>query len=129
MPFTPVDLLPLSTNYKVSFEDEQRTMEIKKLHKQIGAHIKKISEASQAKANKNKRGVEYQPGDFVWLHLKKEGFLIERKSKLMARGDGPFKVRAKAGANAYKLQLHRDTAVSSTFNVGDVSPYMEDEVD
>ena len=47
----------------------------------------------------------------------------------MARGDGPFKVLAKAGANAYKLELPGDMAVSATFNVGDLCSYVEDEID
>jgi len=33
------------------------------------------------------------------------------------------------GANAYKLKLPGDMAVSATFNVGDLSPYIKDEID
>ena len=44
----------------------------------------------------------------------------------MVRGDGPFKVIERVGDNAYKLQLPRDMAVSVTFNIGDLSPYVED---
>jgi len=47
----------------------------------------------------------------------------------MARGDGPFKVLAKVGANAYKLELPGDMVVSATFNVGELSSYVEDETD
>ena len=47
----------------------------------------------------------------------------------MTKGDAPFKVLAKVGANTYKLELPRDMAVSSTFNIGELSPYMEDEID
>jgi len=52
-----------------------------------------------------------------------------RKSKRMARRDAPFKVLAKVGANAYKLELSGDMAVSATLNVGDLSPYIEDKID
>ena len=44
----------------------------------------------------------------------------------MARGDGPFKIIEKVGDNAYKLQLPRDMAVSATFTIGNLSPYVED---
>jgi len=44
----------------------------------------------------------------------------------MARSDGPFEVIEKVGSNAYKLQLLGDTAVPATFNIGDLSPYVED---
>ena len=47
----------------------------------------------------------------------------------MAGRDGPIKVVARVGANACKLELPRDMAVSVTVNVGDLSPYMEDEID
>ena len=46
----------------------------------------------------------------------------------MARGDGPFKVLGKEGANAYKLELPGDTTISVNFNMGDLSPYVDDEV-
>ena len=46
----------------------------------------------------------------------------------MAKGDGPFKVLAKVGANAYKLEPPGDMAILATFNVGDLSPYVEDEI-
>jgi len=48
---------------------------------------------------------------------------------LMARGDGPFKVLAKVGADAYKLELLGNMAALVTFNIGDLSPYLEDEID
>jgi len=44
----------------------------------------------------------------------------------MARSDGPFKVIEMVGKNAYKLQLLGDVAVSATFNIGDLSLYVED---
>ena len=53
----------------------------------------------------------------------------QKESKLMDRGDGPFKVLAKVGANAYKLELAGDMVVSATFNIGDLSPYIEDGID
>ena len=47
-------------------------------------------------------------GDLVWLHLRKDRFPNERKSKLLARDDGPFKVLARYNNNAYKIDLPRD---------------------
>jgi len=128
-PLTPIDLIPLPTNCEVIFEVEQTEKEMKKLHEHIRAHIEKINQPYKATANKNKKEVEYQPRDLIWLHLRKERFPIRRKSKLMARGDGPFKVLAKVGTNAYKLELPGDMAISSTFNVGDLSPFVEDDID
>ena len=127
-PLTPIDLLPLPMDCKVSFEAKERAKEMQGLHERIRAHIEKINEAYKNKANKNRKGMEFQPGDLVWLHLRKERFPSRRKNKLMSRGDGPFKVISKVGPNAYKLELPGEMGVSATFNVGDLSPYIEDDL-
>ena len=44
----------------------------------------------------------------------------------MPRADGPFKVLEKVNDNAYKIDLPGDFNVSATFNVKDLSPYLED---
>ena len=67
-------------------------------------------------------------GDIVWLHLHKDRFPNDRKSKLLPRADGPFKVLARYNNNAYKIDLPRDKYnVSDIFNVSDLSPYHGDE--
>ena len=68
----------------------------------------------------------FQPGDLVWLHLRKERFPTKRHSKLAPRGDGPFKVLHRINDNAYVLDLPEEYGVSTTFNVGDLSPYEGD---
>ena len=113
---------------QVSFEAEKRAKEIKKLHEHIKAYIEKVNKAYMIKANKNRNGMEYQPGDLTWLHLRKERFPTRRKSKLMSRRDGPFKVLAKVGTNAYKLELPGEMANLATFNVGDLSSNVEDNI-
>jgi len=76
-------------------------------------------------ANKRKKNVQYQPGDLVWIHLRKERFPGKRKSKLMPRSDGPFEILEKIGPNAYKVDLPGEYGVSATFNVADLSPYYD----
>ena len=39
-------------------------------------------------------------------------------------GGWPFTILSKVGANEYKLELLGDMAISPTFNVRDLSPYM-----
>ncbi|MDP1086273.1 hypothetical protein Q6245_28300, partial [Klebsiella pneumoniae] len=69
---------------------------------------------------------EFEPGDLVWLHLRKERFPDKRKNKLMPRAEGPFEILEKIGPNAYKVDLPGEYGVHGTFNVGDLSPYHED---
>ncbi|XP_016191799.1 uncharacterized protein LOC107632644 [Arachis ipaensis] len=63
------------------------------------------------------------PLNWVWVHLRKERFPTQRKSKLDARGDGPFQVLEKINNNAYKIDLLGEYNVSATFNVSDLSPF------
>src|SRR5687767_9966008 len=68
------------------------------------------------------------PGDLVWLHLRKDRFPTLRRSKLMPRASGPFKVLTKINDNAYILDLPAEFGVSTSFNVADLKPYVgEDE--
>ena len=58
----------------------------------------------------------------MWLHLRKERFPNQRKSKLIPRGDGPFRVLQRINNNAHKLELlSKYGNVSATFNVSDLS--------
>ncbi|XP_062230062.1 uncharacterized protein LOC133927630 [Phragmites australis] len=69
--------------------------------------------------------LQEQPGDLVWLHLRKDRFPQQRKSKLSPRGDGPFKVLHKINDNAYKIELPPEYSnVSTTFNVKDLLPFV-----
>jgi hypothetical protein len=63
----------------------------------------------------------------VWLHLRKDHFPELRKSKLMPRADGPFKILEKVNDNAYKLALPSDFGVTPTFNIADLTLYMGEE--
>jgi hypothetical protein len=71
--------------------------------------------------------VKLEPGDLVWLHLRKERFSKLRKSKLMSRATGPFKILAKINDNAYKLELPPEFGVSPSFNISDLRPYLGEE--
>jgi len=52
--------------------------------------------------------VVLQPGDWVWVHMHKERFPNQRKSKLQPRGDGltlTFQVLERINDNTYKIDL------------------------
>ncbi|BAT74742.1 hypothetical protein VIGAN_01248800, partial [Vigna angularis var. angularis] len=65
----------------------------------------------------------FEKGDLVWLHLRKERFPSQRKSKLAPRGDGPFKVVKRINDNTYILDLPESYGVSHTFNICDLIPF------
>ncbi|XP_071737871.1 uncharacterized protein [Rutidosis leptorrhynchoides] len=112
---------------KASVDAVAKAKEIKKLYEQVLAKIEKTNQQYKAKANQHRKQPTFIPGDLVWIHLRKERFPAKRKNKLMPRAEGPFKVLGKVGDNAYKVELPGDTAMSSTFNVGDLMPYLKDD--
>jgi len=83
----------------VSFEAKERPKEMKMLHEQVRAHIENVNEQYKAKTNKNRAYIEFELGDLVWLHLRKESIPSIRKSKLMPGRDGPYKLVQRVGDN------------------------------
>jgi len=76
-----------------------------------------------SKANHGRKPIKFEPGDWVWVHFRKERFPSKRKSKLLPRGDGPFQVLKRINDNAYVVDLPEDYGVSSSFNINDLSPF------
>ena len=67
--------------------------------------------------------MKFEPDDFVWVHMRKERFPKQRRSKLMPRGDGPYQIIERINDNAYKVDLLGEYGVSATFNVSDLSSF------
>jgi hypothetical protein len=120
-PLTPLDLLPLPVNERTSLDGQKKAEMVKKLHESVRQHIEKKNEQYANKANKGRRQVIFEPGDWVWMHMRKERFPARRRSKLHPRGDGPFQVLERINDNAYKLDLPGEYNISATFNVSDFS--------
>lgn len=105
-----------------------RASYIKKMHEDTRHTIERQVQRLASKLNVNKQPKTFNIGDLVWLNLRKDRFPNERKSKLLPRADGPFKVLSRYNNNAYKINLPRDKYnVSDIFNVSDLSPYHGDE--
>ena len=102
-PLAPIDLLSLPSELMLNYEAKDRAKEMNKLHEQVKNHIEKTNTAYNARVNKHRKKTEFNLGDLVWLHLRKERFLSRRKNKLMVRRDGPFKIIEKVGDNACNL--------------------------
>ena len=73
-PHTPMDLLPLPLQEQVNLDATKRSDFIKRLHAETRKNIEKKSAQYAKQANKGKKKVTFQPGDLVWLHLRKDRF-------------------------------------------------------
>jgi len=94
---------------------------VKTLHECVRQQIEKRNRVYATKANKGCEHVVFQPGDWVWVHMRKERFPAHRKSKLQPRGDGPFQILERINDNAYKVDLLGEYGVSATFNISDLT--------
>jgi hypothetical protein len=125
-PLTPMDLIPLPFEEKVSLDGEKKAKMVRQLHEGVRLQIEKKNRLYASKANKGRKLVVFQPGDWVWVHMRKERFPNQRKSKLQPRGDGPFQVLERINDNAYKIDLPGEYGVSATFNVADLTLFDTD---
>jgi hypothetical protein len=129
LPRAPMDLMPLPSSKKVNFDAKQCAEFILKLHETTKQNIERMNVKYKLAGDKGRMQLMFEPRDLVWLHLRKERFPDLRKSKLMARADGPFKVLEKINDNAYKLDLPVNFEVSPTFNIADLKPYFGEEAE
>jgi hypothetical protein len=117
----------LPSSEKLSFNAKQHAELMLKMPETTKENIERMNTKYKFSGDKGRKQLDFEPGDLVWLHLRKERFLDLRKSKLMPRADDPFKVLENINENAYKLDLPADFGVSPTFNIADFKPYLGEE--
>jgi hypothetical protein len=120
LPRAPIDLIPLPCSKKMNFHAKQSVELMLKLHETTKENIERMNAKYKIAGDKGRRKVDFELGDLVWLHLRKEWFPDFRKSKLMPRVDVLFKVLEKINVNAYKLNFLAYFGVSPTFNIADL---------
>jgi hypothetical protein len=127
LPSAPIDLLPLPSSEKLNFDAKQHAELMLKMHETTKENIERMNAKYKISGDKGIKQLDFEPGDLDLLHLRKERFPDLRKSKLMPRADGKFKVLEKINENAYKLDLPADFEVCPTFNIAVLEPYLGEE--
>ena len=95
--------MPLPTTERTHNDVTERAEFIQKLHETTTTNIEKMNKKYRIAGSEGRKEVKLEPGDLVWLHLRKDRFPKLRKSKLMPRAVG--KIIEKINDNAYKLKL------------------------
>lgn len=72
--------------------------------------------------------MQFQFGDLVWVHLKKERLPKGKHTKFMMKKISPRKLVHKFSSNTYEIALPPDIGISPIFNVLNLVPYMGDVV-
>ena len=98
-PLTPLDLVPIPMHDALDLDAEDRSARIQELHEDVRRRIEKTNAHNALQANKHRKEVVFEPGDYVWVHLRKLRYPQLRQSKLDDRGDGPFKMLKKINDN------------------------------
>ena len=89
-PLTPLDLLPLPFPEQINLDGKAKAEFVVSLHEQVKKNIEERTKEYAKHVNKGRRELILEPGDLVTIHIRKERFPEERKSKLLPRSDGPF---------------------------------------
>jgi hypothetical protein len=128
IPRAPIDLFTLDAVDVPHVDAVTHVDHMISLHEQTKHNIAAANAKYQVQGSKGRKHVTFEPGDLVWLHLRKDRFPTLRRSKLMPRAAGPFKILTKINDNAYVLDLPAEFGVSTSFNVADLKLYTgEDE--
>jgi hypothetical protein len=104
-PCVPIDLVHIPIDEITSMDGIRKAELMKKLHEQVRLYIEDKTTKYTKQANKGQKMVRFEPGDLVWIHISKGRFPSKRKSKLMPRDDGPFRIIEKVNDNVYQLLL------------------------
>ena len=104
-----------------NLDGKKKTEFVKQIHEKARLNIEQRTEQYTKQANKGHHQVVFEPGDWVWVHIRNKRFPTQKQSKLFHRGDGLFQVLERINDNAYKLDLPDEYNVSANFNVTDLS--------
>ncbi|KAD4385982.1 hypothetical protein E3N88_26151 [Mikania micrantha] len=97
---------------------------------QIRAHLKAAQDRQKSYADKRRRPIEFQVGDFVLLKVSpwKGVIRFRKRGKLSPRFIGPFKIIARVGEVAYRLELPEElSGIHNTFHVSYLRKCLADE--
>ena len=102
------------------------TAEMQELHNQIKEKLKRRNNEYKRRVDQHRRKLQFEVGDQVLAHLRKESFPRGTYNKLNLKKIRPCKILRIFGENAYEIELPEYVGISPIFNIADMYPYRED---
>jgi hypothetical protein len=102
---------------------------MQKLHIQIRRKLQNSSQEYKCRDDKHHIEIQFEIGDQVLAHLRKERFPRVTYNKINMKKIGPCKILRKFDENAYDIELPNDVGISPIFNVSYLYPYWKDDTE
>jgi hypothetical protein len=77
-PLSPLDLTSLPVSERVNLDGKKKTEFVKMIHEKARLNIERRTKQYVHQANKRRKKVVFEPGDWVWLHLRKDRLMRNR---------------------------------------------------
>jgi hypothetical protein len=90
--------------------------------------LQNLSQEYKRRADQHRRELQFEVGDLILAHPRKERFPRGTYNKLKMKKIGPCKIVKKFGANAYEIELPNGIGISPILNISDLYPYKAKEV-